>query len=195
MAKNFLNPMRMESTFVDTKLHSVQTWDGTNLTPCFDGQIVVLDTFATEEVYDYSFKAASSGHPAIKDINTRYAKLPDADAAGVCVIDLAGVMTVSNAGNGAVYRMGVNTIGLTAEAGAPSRARKLVEDDFFATGEDNCTAALTVGEFAAVDATGKWKPVSTAPATGTYVEVIQKVTVSEGVSPNVVGYQLLVKRN
>jgi hypothetical protein len=68
-------------------------------------------------------------------------------------------------GAGVAYRMGFKTIGLTAEAGVPVRFRKFVVDDTFATGEENCTAALTVGQYATVGTAGKWVPAAEAPST------------------------------
>ena len=69
-----------------------------------------------------------------------------------------------------------------AEAGVPVRFRKFVVDDTFATGEENCTAALTVGQYATVGTAGKWVPAAEAPSTaGCYAKVISKYIVSQGV--------------
>lgn len=106
-------------------------------------------------------------------------------------------------GAGVAYRMGYKTIGLTAEAGVPVRFRKLVVDDTFATGEENCTAALTVGQYAVLatggDA-GKWAPAADTAATGCYAKVISKYIVSQGVDGKVTddgvqAYMLCVMAN
>lgn len=193
MAKNLFQPVRMESQFLATALETVKVWDGTDEQACIDGQLVTLGDFIPADVYTDIYTA--NGMPAndvanIIDINTRYATLPAADAGDVWVIDLANVPNAINGDN--VYRIGVNTVGLTAAAGVPVRARRLVKNDTFVTGAENCTGALTVGQFAAVDATGKWKAAATAPASGTYCKVIASITVSEGVRPTTPAYRMLV---
>lgn len=179
--KNFFQPVRMESQYVATKLQTVlfQADDGN--AACFDGELAVLGDFTQDPVYLNAFTAANAAASAPADFNTRIATAPAAaTAVGVGVIDLPTVPMATGAG--VAYRMGFKTIGLTAEAGVPVRFRKFVVDDTFATGEENCTAALTVGQYATVDTAGKWVPADEAPSTaGCYAKVISKYIVSQGV--------------
>ena len=200
--KHFFQPVRMESQYVDTKLQTVMFQADEANAACYDGELAVLGDFVKDPVYLGAFTAASAADSAPVDFNTRAATVPAAAAAvGVGVIDLPTVPTA--AGAGVTYRMGYKTIGLTAEAGVPVRFRKLVVDDTFATGEENCTAALTVGQYAVLatggDA-GKWAPAADAAATGCYAKVISKYIVSQGVDGNVTddgvqAYMLCVMAN
>lgn len=182
--KNFFQPVRMESQYVATKLQTVLFRDKDANAACFDGELAVLGDFTQDPVYLSAFTAVKAEASAPADFNTRIATAPaGATAVGVGVIDLPTVPMATGAG--VAYRMGFKTIGLTAEAGVPVRFRKLVVDDTFATGEENCTGALTVGQYA-VPATagnaGKWAPAAAAPSTdGCYAKVISKYIVSQGV--------------
>lgn len=200
--KHFFQPVRMESQYVDTKLQTVMFQADEANAACYDGELAVLGDFVKDPVYLGAFTAASAADSAPVDFNTRAATVPAAaTAVGVGVIDLPTVPTA--AGAGVTYRMGYKTIGLTAEAGVPVRFRKLVMDDTFATGEENCTAALTVGQYAVLatggDA-GKWAPAADAAATGCYAKVISKYIVSQGVDGKVTddgvqAYMLCVMAN
>lgn len=200
--KHFFQPVRMESQYVDTKLQTVMFQADEANAACYDGELAVLGDFVKDPVYLGAFTAASATDSAPVDFNTRAATVPAAaTAVGVGVIDLPTVPTA--AGAGVTYRMGYKTIGLTAEAGVPVRFRKLVVDDTFATGEENCTAALTVGQYAVLatggDA-GKWAPAADAAATGCYAKVISKYIVSQGVDGKVTddgvqAYMLCVMAN
>jgi hypothetical protein len=200
--KHFFQPVRMESQYVDTKLQTVMFQADEANAACYDGELAVLGDFVKDPVYLGAFTAASAADSAPVDFNTRAATVPAAaTAVGVGVIDLPTVPTA--AGAGVTYRMGYKTIGLTAEAGVPVRFRKLVVDDTFATGEENCTAALTVGQYAVLatggDA-GKWAPAADAAATGCYAKVISKYIVSQGVDGKVTddgvqAYMLCVMAN
>lgn len=200
--KHFFQPVRMESQYVDTKLQTVMFQADEANAACYDGELAVLGDFVKDPVYLGAFTAASAADSAPVDFNTRAATVPAAaTAVGVGVIDLPTVPTA--AGAGVTYRMGYKTIGLTAEAGVPVRFRKLVVDDTFATGEENCTAALTVGQYAVLatggDA-GKWAPAAEAAATGCYAKVISKYIVSQGVDGKVTddgvqAYMLCVMAN
>ena len=200
--KHFFQPVRMESQYVDTKLQTVMFQADEANAACYDGELAVLGDFVKDPVYLGAFTAASAAGSAPVDFNTRAATVPAAaTAVGVGVIDLPTVPTA--AGAGVTYRMGYKTIGLTAEAGVPVRFRKLVVDDTFATGEENCTAALTVGQYAVLatggDA-GKWAPAADAAATGCYAKVISKYIVSQGVDGKVTddgvqAYMLCVMAN
>lgn len=200
--KHFFQPVRMESQYVDTKLQTVMFQADKANAACYDGELAVLGDFVKDPVYLGAFTAASAAASAPVDFNTRAATVPAAaTAVGVGVIDLPTVPTA--AGAGVTYRMGYKTIGLTAEAGVPVRFRKLVVDDTFATGEENCTAALTVGQYAVLatggDA-GKWAPAADAAATGCYAKVISKYIVSQGVDGKVTddgvqAYMLCVMAN
>lgn len=200
--KHFFQPVRMESQYVDTKLQTVMFQANEANAACYDGELAVLGDFVKDPVYLGAFTAASAADSAPVDFNTRAATVPAAaTAVGVGVIDLPTVPTA--AGAGVTYRMGYKTIGLTAEAGVPVRFRKLVVDDTFATGEENCTAALTVGQYAVLatggDA-GKWAPAAEAAATGCYAKVISKYIVSQGVDGKVTddgvqAYMLCVMAN
>lgn len=179
--KNFFQPVRMESQYVATKLQTVLFQADDENAACFDGELAVLGDFTQDPVYLNAFTAANAAASAPADFNTRIATAPAAaTAVGVGVIDLPTVPMATGAG--VAYRMGFKTIGLTAEAGVPVRFRKFVVDDTFATGEENCTAALTVGKYATVDTAGKWVPAAEAPSTaGCYAKVISKYIVSQGV--------------
>lgn len=200
--KHFFQPVRMESQYVDTKLQTVMFQADEANAACYDGELAVLGDFVKDPVYLGAFTAASAADSAPVDFNTRAATVPAAaTTVGVGVIDLPTVPTA--AGAGVTYRMGYKTIGLTAEAGVPVRFRKLVVDDTFATGEENCTAALTVGQYAVLatggDA-GKWAPAADAAATGCYAKVISKYIVSQGVDGKVTddgvqAYMLCVMAN
>lgn len=179
--KNFFQPVRMESQYVATKLQTVLFQADDENAACFDGELAVLGDFTQDPVYLNAFTAANAAASAPADFNTRIATAPAAaTAVGVGVIDLPTVPMATGAG--VAYRMGFKTIGLTAEAGVPVRFRKFVVDDTFATGEENCTAALTVGQYATVGTAGKWVPADKAPSTaGCYAKVISKYIVSQGV--------------
>lgn len=179
--KNFFQPVRMESQYVATKLQTVLFQADDENAACFDGELAVLGDFTQDPVYLNAFTAANAAASAPADFNTRIATAPAAaTAVGVGVIDLPTVPMATGAG--VAYRMGFKTIGLTAEAGVPVRFRKFVVDDTFATGEENCTAALTVGQYATVGTAGKWVPATEAPSTaGCYAKVISKYIVSQGV--------------
>ena len=179
--KNFFQPVRMESQYVATKLQTVLFQADDENAACFDGELAVLGDFTQDPVYLSAFTAANAAASAPADFNTRIATAPAAaTAVGVGVIDLPTVPMATGAG--VAYRMGFKTIGLTAEAGVPVRFRKFVVDDTFATGEENCTAALTVGKYATVGTAGKWVPAAEAPSTaGCYAKVISKYIVSQGV--------------
>ena len=179
--KNFFQPVRMESQYVATKLQTVLFQADDKNAACFDGELAVLGDFTQDPVYLNAFTAANAAASAPADFNTRIATAPAAaTAVGVGVIDLPTVPMATGAG--VAYRMGFKTIGLTAEAGVPVRFRKFVVDDTFATGEENCTAALTVGQYATVGTAGKWVPAAKAPSTaGCYAKVISKYIVSQGV--------------
>ena len=179
--KNFFQPVRMESQYVATKLQTVLFQADDKNAACFDGELAVLGDFTQDPVYLNAFTAANAAASAPADFNTRIATAPAAaTAVGVGVIDLPTVPMATGAG--VAYRMGFKTIGLTAEAGVPVRFRKFVVDDTFATGEENCTAALTVGRYATVGTAGKWVPAAEAPSTaGCYAKVISKYIVSQGV--------------
>lgn len=183
--KNFFQPVRMESQFVDTKLQTVMFQAEDENAPVLDGTLAVLGDFTTDPVYTAAFTNAGQAGQAPVDVNCREASAPAAaDAAGVGVIDIAGIATAVGGGN--TYRLGYKTIGLQAEAGVPVRYRKFVVDDVFMTGEENCTGALTVGQYAIVDSagSGKWAPNSSATA-NLCAKVIAKTTISQGVDGNV----------
>lgn len=182
--KNFFQPVRMESQYVATKLQSVLFQASSANAACYDGELAVLSGFTSDPVYVSAFTAAGAAGSAPVDFNTRIAIAPAAATAlGVGVIDLPTVPTATGAAN--TYRIGFKTIGLTADAGVPVRFRKLVVDDTFATGLENCTGALTAGQFAVLatgaDA-GKWAPAAAAPSTaGCYAQVINSYVISQGV--------------
>lgn len=190
MNKNFFQPVRMESQFVDTKLQSVFFMNDGEKAEIFDGAVVKLGDFAAEDVYSASYTRAAGTTKTILDLNAREATyLAAATDAEVGVIDLATVATADGMGN--TYRLGGKTIGLTAEAGIPVRFRKLVVDDVFVIGEDN-TETLTVGEYAVPGTDGKWDAAASAPQSGMYCKVIDKYNVTQGVNADTIAYRLLV---
>lgn len=203
--KNFFQPVRMESQYVATKLQTVLFQASSANAACYDGELAVLGDFAKDPVYLSAFTAASAAASAPVDPNTRLATAPTAVTdTGVGVIDLPTVSTATGGGN--TYRIGFKTIGLTAEAGVPVRFRKLCVDDVFATGEENCTGALTVGQYA-VAATagnaGKWAAStdgSEVTSGGLLAKVVSKYVVSQGVDGSLTGdgvqaYTLCVQAN
>lgn len=195
MPTKFFQPVRMESQFVDSKLHGVIYQASSANAAVNDGALVVLGGFVNEPVYSSAFTRANGSTLNVLDFNTRYATAPTAASGNenLCVIDLAEVPTATN--GDLVYRIGVRTIGLTNAAGNVSRARKLVVDDVFKISEDNCSGALTVGQYAVPTANDT---IFTASADGTevtagiYFQVINKETISQGVTGNVTAYTLLV---
>lgn len=198
MADNMMAPIRMESEFVDSALHTVLYQVDNADAPVEDGALVVLGDFAKDPVYSAAYTAGNGGvDTAIIDINTRYATAPAAATAkGVCVIDLPDVPTFSNGRE--VIRMGVDVIGLTAEAGHWSRARKLAVDDTFHIGAGNVEGdvELTIGEFVTATA-GKttYTPAAAAPAEGFYAKVIKKENKTRGIDRPFVQYMLCVMAN
>lgn len=199
MANYFTQPMKMESQYVDTKLFNVFYQENDVDTAVKDGTLVVLGKFASDPVYAAAYAAAGQAALAPTDFNARYAALPTPTSTDVCIIDLANVPTATSDGTGSnprTYRIGIPTIGLTLAAGVPARARKLVKDDTFCIGEGNCTSALTKGQYATVDATGKFAPAATAPTTdGAYFYVMDKYSVTQGVTADVTAYRLCVESN
>lgn len=195
MSKKFFQPVRMESQFVDSKLHGVIFQSAGANAAVDDGAFVVLGDFVNEPVYSWAFTKAAGAATNVLDFNTRNATAPTA-VTGIkeaCVIDLAEVPTATN--GDLVYRIGVRTIGLTNAAGNVSRARKLVVDDVFKIGSENASAELTVGEYATFTANSTVLTPSDDAAevlAGLYFKVINKETISQGVNANVTAYTLLV---
>lgn len=203
--KNFFQPMRMESQYVATKLQTVMFQASSQNAACYDGELAVLGDFVKDPVYLAAFTSASAAGSAPVDFNTRIATAPAAvTAKGVGVIDLPTVPTATGANN--EYRIGFKTIGLTAAAGVPVRFRKFVVDDVFATGLDNCTGALTVGQYAVLatggDA-GKWAAStdgSEATDGACLAKVVSSYVISQGVDGNttddgVQAYVLCIQAN
>lgn len=204
MSKKFLQPIRMQSQYVDTTLQSVIFQTVNTNAVVDDGTICSLGAFIKEPVYLSAYTRAGSAALAPTDLNTRNAVVPAAaTAVGVGVIDIAGVSNATGMGN--TYRIGSKTIGLSNAPGVPTRFRTLVVNDNFWTGEENATAPLVVGEFAVLATganAGKWVPASVAPTTpGCYCQVIDKTVISQGVDGNtgtgqgVQAYRLLVVQN
>lgn len=201
MGKNFIQPCRMESQFVDTKLFSVVVEDDAK---ALDGEFVVLGDFIADTVYSAAYTRAGQSTLAPKGMTVReVSKADTASQTGVCVIDIAETSTIT--GNGNTYRMGVKTIGLEAEANRPVRARKLVVDDTFLIGEDNIDGTLTVDKFAVISTTtgkaGKLKSADAEDTDGGFsCKVIDKITITQGVDATTAGngvqaYRLLVVQN
>jgi hypothetical protein len=176
----------MESQFVNTKVVSVVYQESAVNAPVGDGVLAVLGGFYQDPVYSAAYGTSFA------DINTRIATLPtSATQAGVGIINLATVGTANGMDN-TVYKMGIETIGLTVEAGKPVRFRKFAMDDTFFIGSENFVAAPVVGQFAIVDPTGKFLASATKPATGLVAQVVSTSTVSRGVSADVTQYFMLI---
>lgn len=188
MSNMYFTEGRMESQFLATDNVSVIFQSAGANAAVSDGTLAVLGGFYNDPVYTSAFGANRV------DMNTRIATLPaSATDAGVGVISLVDVPTASGLGN--TYRIGApETIGITKEAGKPVRFRKFQVDDTFFTGSDNCTAALTVGQYAIVDTTGKWAPSATVPTSGLYAKVISTEKVSRGVTADITEYFLQIAR-
>lgn len=56
--KNFFQPVRMESQFVDTKLQTVMFQAEDENAPVLDGTLAVLGDFTTDPVYKTAFTNA-----------------------------------------------------------------------------------------------------------------------------------------
>lgn len=182
MSNMYFTESRMESQFVPTDDVSVMFQSGGVNASVNDGTLAVLGGFYNDPVYTAAFGSNQV------DINTRIATLPtSATQAGVGVINLVNVPTASGLDN-TVYRIGSETIGISAEAGRPVRFRKLRVDDTFFTGSDNTTGTLTVGQYAIVDTTGKWAASATVPATGLVASVILVHSKSRGVTADITEY-------
>lgn len=184
--KFFFQPVRMESQFVDTKLQTVICQKSGADVAVTDGALFVLDTkFAKDPVYLNAFTNAGQAASAPVDVNCRIAKEYTAATEAIGVIDLATVPTASGQGN--TYRLGYKTIGLTEDAGVPVRFRVLEINDTFMTGLDNCTGALTVGQYAVPSTTtvGSWEPAASNPGAGLCCLVVSSQTISQGVDGDV----------
>lgn len=187
MANNYFEPGRMESQYVETSILSVMFQSAGANASVSNGTLAVLGDFYTEPVYTSAYGATTA------DLNTRVATLPTAATdKGVGIIEVVDVPSVSGANN-TNYRVGsIYQFGITAPAGTPVAFRKLKLDDTFKINSDNTTAALTAGQYAIVDTTGKVAPSATIPASGLTCKVISKKTVSAGVTANTTQYFLLV---
>lgn len=196
MSKKYFQPVRMESMYLSSKLHTVYVRDGATAVAVNDGDLVVLtNEFLKDEVYTNAYQRAQASHADVTDFNTRVAQYPGEGATDVCIVDLADVATAGN-GSDLVYRIGVRTIGLTKEAGKWVRARKLVKDDTFRVGAENFATAPVVGQYATTtDDSPLFTPAATAPAAGLSCVVVEKTTVSQGINANVTSYLMLVVRN
>lgn len=198
MADNMFAPVRMESNFLDSALHTVIYQAANADAAVEDGALVVLGDFTNEPTYSAAYTAGNGGVATnVVDINTRYATAPAAaTATGLCVIDLPDVPTFTNGRE--VIRMGVDVIGLAAEAGHWVRARKLAVDDTFHIGADNIEGddEATVGQFLTATA-GKttWTPSDTAPTSGFYAKVVGKESKSRGISRPFTQYFCVVMAN
>lgn len=200
--KKFCQPVRMESQFVATKLHPVMVQDGSDANIAVaDGTLVTLsEDFYVDPIYEARYTGASEEAEAPSDLQTRIAVPTTTAAVGdVCVIDLANV--AEKTGMGITIRDGNMIIGLTAQAGVPVRARKLVKEDVYVTGLDNFSSAPTVGQYAVPAANGEYAPSATAVTTGFCAKVLATYTISQGVDGDVTNghgvtaYRLLVTNN
>lgn len=184
----FIQPARMSSQFVPTDCEAVLFQSSGVNASVTDGTLAVLGGMALESVYTAAF--GSNRY----DLNTKVATLPSAATdSGIGIIDLANVPTVTNASTSVEYRMGTQTVGLSAAAGVPVRFRKLRKDDTLFTGGDNFVSAPTVGQYAKVDATtGKWTPSASIPATGLTAQVVSSSPLAQGIDVSVTQYFLLI---
>lgn len=186
----FFEPARMESQFLASSLASAFYQKADAYAEVQDGHLVTITDNASDPVYESAFKRAGMEANAPKDINSFIAVDAAAGAGNIWVIDLAGLPTKT--GQGGTIRDGYNTIGLSAEAGEPVRARKLAMNDTFKEGIGNFTAAPTVGQFAVVGKGGLWTPAATKPATGACVKIVSTYNPSQGVRQDVDGYFMQV---
>ena len=184
----FFQPGRMESQYNLTKVETVLFQSSATNAAVTDGKLAVLGDMALEAVYTAAYGANRY------DLNTIIATIPGTDTvAGVGVINIAGVPTVSNGSGTNTYRIGSETIGLTAAAGVPVRFRVFSMNDRFFTGGDNFTSTPTVGQYAIVDSTnGNWKPSSTVPGTGLVAKVVSSSALSQGIDASVTQYFLRI---
>ncbi len=180
--KNYFKPERMTSQFDESYLHAVYVQSAAANVEAFDGDIVSVGDLAPDPLYADAY-AAAGVTDVYTPIHTRNAELAaDGEAGFIAVIDLADVATKT--GRGGTIRNGITQIGLSAEPGVPVRARRLNLLDVYVIGEENTSAALTVGQFATA-ATGKHAPAATLPATGFGAKVAGKFVVSQGVDGDV----------
>lgn len=156
---------------------------GTNASVDSGAFVVISKGLAPNDTYN-AFLSGST----IVDINTFIATCPNAATdKPVYVVDVVKVTDGTIAGN--VYREGVKTLSMTANAGEKVALRFLDYTDQFILGADNFASAPTVGQYAVLTAGSAVTLTGSAGAgSGFAVRVEQKQTISEGIDANGVGY-------
>lgn len=187
MANYLFQPMKMSSQFNDADLRTVIVQQDDADVMVRDGYFVVLGGYANDPVYSAAYTKAAGETMNIADYNVRLAT-PAADTTGkgLCVIDLPLVPVVANATN--VYRIGVRTVDLIAEAGVPVRARILKDEDVMLVADGAFASAVETNKFATATANSFALTPAATKGDGNYFSIDGEVTVTEGVDADVTAY-------
>jgi len=124
-----------------------------------------------------------------KDLNKLTVEAPAAVTdKGIFVVDLVKVQDGSINNN--TYRIGAQTIGLSAAAGEAVALRQIEHlNEQFLLGDGNFQSAPTVGQYAILTAADPdLSPSATIPASGFTVAIDAQLTISQGVTGNVTAY-------
>lgn len=187
MANYLFQPMKMSSQFNDADLRTVIVQQNDADVMVRDGYFVVLGGYANDPVYSAAYTKAAGETMNIADYNVRLATpAADANGKGLCVIDLPLVPVVANATN--VYRIGVRTVDLIAEAGVPVRARILKDEDVMLVADGAFAAEVGDKKFATSTADAFTLTPAATKGDGNYFSIDGKVTVTEGVDADVTAY-------
>ena len=148
---------------------SVDFQDGGVSASVKDGSFVVLG----DKIADITYSADG------KDYNVYKAAAPTAVTDKVVVVDIAGVSQGSIAGN--TYRIGVKLFNLQSYAGEPVRARRMMVGDSFYLGSDNFNGAVTVGQYAILEANKTTlAPNASIPESGFAVKIQESLDFTAG---------------
>lgn len=148
---------------------SVDFQDGGVSASVKDGSFVVLG----DKIADTTYSASG------KDYNVYKAAAPTAVTDKVVVVDIAGVSQGSIAGN--TYRIGVKLFNLQSYAGEPVRARRMMVGDSFYLGSDNFNGAVTVGQYAILEANKTTlAPNASIPESGFAVKIQESLDFTAG---------------
>lgn len=190
MANYLFQPLKMGSQFNDAKLRTVLVKKADAEVAVHDGALVVLGGYANDPVYTGAFTAAAGQTKNVADYNVRVATAPaNTEGKGLCVVDIADVPTATNGTN--VYRIGVQTVNMTAAAGVPVRARILEDEDAMIFGDANFAGVVGVNGFATATAGATTlTPAAEAPVTGNYFTIDGTMTISQGATADVTAYVL-----
>lgn len=187
MANYLFQPMKMSSQFNDADLRTVIVQQNDADVVVRDGYFVTLGGYAADPVYTAVYTKAAGAATTVNDYNVRIATAPaDVTGKGLCVVDLPLVPVVANATN--VYRIGVRTVDLIAEAGTPVRARILKDEDVMLVADGAFAAEVGDKKYATATADAFTLTPAAAKGDGNYFTIDGKVAVTEGVDADVTAY-------